>query len=176
MPGGRTLPKDEVNPSRIVGSINGEDLENSASDPQNEELQRSSQILRDVLNALPSEQRGELIELLQTITKESASRKLKTSLKSAAEQIVATICRNDISPCVSVGYEPERRTGDRRKSDRRQWANNSYTAWTPEDIRLLKDSVRQNLPLTLISRQLGRTPSAVEAKARSLGVILPSIE
>ncbi|SEP37019.1 hypothetical protein [Nitrosovibrio sp. Nv6] len=168
--------EDEVKPGKNVGLANGENPDEDVLDPWNEELQQSYQILKSVLNILPPESRGELVELLQIIAEDCVSRKSQSSLASTAEQIIARICRDDNAHPGAARREPERRAGERRQGERRQRAYNSYGPWTAEHIRILEAMVSQNVPIRRIALKLGRTSGAVEAKAKELNVPLPSIE
>jgi hypothetical protein len=49
---------------------------------------------------------------------------------------------------------------------------NTGKAWTPSDVKQLKQLARGNTPTRVVGLKLGRTPAAVQSKASSLGVSL----
>jgi len=49
---------------------------------------------------------------------------------------------------------------------------NHGKAWTPADVRQLKQEVKHNTPTRVLGLHLGRTPQAVQAKAGELKVSL----
>lgn len=49
---------------------------------------------------------------------------------------------------------------------------NHREAWTPQNVRQLKQEVRGNTPTRVLALHLGRTPAAVQQKAHELGVSL----
>ncbi|MEA2998614.1 MAG: hypothetical protein QOK17_447 [Sphingomonadales bacterium] len=49
---------------------------------------------------------------------------------------------------------------------------NHGASWTPAQVRQLREEVKQNTPTRVLGLHLGRTPSAVQAKASELGVSL----
>lgn len=46
---------------------------------------------------------------------------------------------------------------------------NHREAWTPQNVRQLKQEVRGNTPTRVLALHLGRTPAAVAPKAHELG-------
>lgn len=53
------------------------------------------------------------------------------------------------------------------KSDR-----NSGNAWTPADVRQLRELAQGNTPTRVIGLKLGRTPEAVQTRASQEGISL----
>ena len=49
---------------------------------------------------------------------------------------------------------------------------NHGKAWTPSDVKKLKQEVKQNTPTRVLGLHLGRTPEAVQAKASEVGLSL----
>ncbi len=49
---------------------------------------------------------------------------------------------------------------------------NAGKAWTPTDVKQLKQLAKENTPTRVAGLKLGRTPSAVQSKASSLRVSL----
>jgi hypothetical protein len=47
---------------------------------------------------------------------------------------------------------------------------NSGKAWTPADVKQLKQEIKQNTPTRVMGLHLGRTPEAAENKANDLGL------
>jgi hypothetical protein len=52
---------------------------------------------------------------------------------------------------------------------------NSGQSWEPQDLRALRQLVRENTPTRVIALKLGRTPSSVYQKARIEGVSLKPV-
>ena len=46
----------------------------------------------------------------------------------------------------------------------------SRSPWTPEDVAALQRLVSESLPLSIISKSMGRTEEAIQTKARELGL------
>jgi hypothetical protein len=53
-----------------------------------------------------------------------------------------------------------------------KYNRNSGKPWTASDITMLRNLARQNTPTRVIGLKLGRTPSAVRAKASQHGISL----
>lgn len=49
---------------------------------------------------------------------------------------------------------------------------NHGKAWSPGDMRMLRELARENTPTRVIGLKMGRTPDAVQQKASSEGVSL----
>src|SRR5687767_14813845 len=49
---------------------------------------------------------------------------------------------------------------------------NTGKPWTPQDVRELKQLVKENTPTRVIGVKLGRTPRAVQSKASEQGISL----
>ena len=52
---------------------------------------------------------------------------------------------------------------------------NHRKAWSASDLKQLKAEVKQNTPTRVLGLHLGRTPTAVQAKAGALGVSLKPV-
>ena len=52
---------------------------------------------------------------------------------------------------------------------------NTGKAWTSDDVKTLKSLAKENTPTRVIGLKLGRTPSAVYAKAASEGISLKPV-
>ncbi|SEN56868.1 hypothetical protein SAMN05216404_105163 [Nitrosospira multiformis] len=150
--------------------------DSNISNLSDEEFQQSCQILTKVLATLPSKRQRELFGLLQILVEDGTSQKQQSSVRPIAEKIVATVCRDDHSSR-PLPYQPERRISDRRRNDRRQSDQgkrlcNAGTPWTSEDIQILEIMAKQGIPHRRIALKLGRTSTAVEAKAKTLNIPL----
>ena len=49
---------------------------------------------------------------------------------------------------------------------------NSGKAWTPAEVKQVKQLAKQNTPTPVIGLKLGRTPAAVQTKASQEGISL----
>ena len=89
------------------------------SEPSLDELQRSHEILEALIATLPSRTRKELVDLLQTLSEEGASKETTEAVHQRALQIVSDICKpngsQEIESQGSVQKKGERRRLDRRK-------------------------------------------------------------
>lgn len=56
-----------------------------------------------------------------------------------------------------------------------QSTRNTGKAWTPSDVKHLKQLAKENTPTRVAGLKLGRTPGAVQSKASSLGVSLKPV-
>ena len=52
---------------------------------------------------------------------------------------------------------------------------NSGKTWTPQDIKTLKQLVKENTPTRLMGRELGRTEDAIYSKASDLGISIKPV-
>ncbi len=140
-----------------------------------EELRQSHSILQALIALMPSETRGEFVELLESLARSDKSAGSHPDRRRAL-QIVEEICRQEYPDREMARHEPERRAGERRRGDRRQQSPNNYgRPWTPEQIQTLQVLARQNTPIRRIALKLGRTSTAIQSKARELDLPLKLI-
>lgn len=102
-----------------VRSKNIVELNQPASGPSLEELQRSHQIVEALMAALPSDTKKELVDLLQTLAKGSEPQETISSVHQRALQIVSDICKPNTFQKIE-DQESGQEMGERRNRDRRQ--------------------------------------------------------
>ncbi|MEO6563762.1 MAG: hypothetical protein ABIN99_12085 [Nitrosospira sp.] len=95
------------------------ELNQQASGPSLEELQRSHHILEALIATLPPQAKKELVDLLQTLAKGDKSQETNSSVHQRALQIVSDICKPN-PPQEIEGQEYEQEAGERRQRDRRK--------------------------------------------------------
>lgn len=143
---------------------------NKISDLWSSELKRSHFILEGVMALLSPGARQELSAILEILAADGDPQKLH-SVRQQALQLVTDVCRQDVGD-ETTQYVSERRTGHRRQRDRRQHSRNHGSPWSTEDIRILQALAEQNVPVRRIALKLGRTSTAIESKAKEIGVPL----
>ena len=95
------------------------ELNQQASGPSLEELQRSHHILEALIATLPPQTKKELVDLLQTLAKGGESQETNSSIHQRALQIVCDICKpNPPQEIEDQKYEQE--ADERRQRDRRK--------------------------------------------------------
>jgi hypothetical protein len=94
------------------------ELNQQASSPSLEELQRSHHILEALIATLPPQAKKELVDLLQTLAKGGESQETNSSVHQRALQIVSDICKPN--PPQEIEDQYEQKAGERRQRDRRK--------------------------------------------------------
>ena len=94
------------------------ELNQQASDPSLEELQRSHHILEALIATLPPQAKKELVDLLQTLAKGDESQETNSSVHQRALQIVSDICKPN--PPQDLGDQEYEQASERRQRDRRK--------------------------------------------------------
>ena len=95
------------------------ELNQQASGPSLEELQRSHHILEALIATLPPQTKKELVDLLQTLAKGGESQEINNSIHQRALQIVSDICKPNPSEEIE-DQEYEQDASERRQRDRRK--------------------------------------------------------
>lgn len=161
--------KDEAN-NRFV------ELRRGISGLQLEEFARSLDILEALIALVPEETRGEFVKLLETLSKETPSPERRGLDRRRALEIVEEVCRQE-HPTKNgeTQHESDRRVGERRQRDRRKHSRNSGKPWTLEQIETLQSLAERNVPIRRIAKKLGRTSTAILAKAKDIDLPLDPI-
>ncbi|MBA4143409.1 MAG: hypothetical protein H0X43_10510 [Nitrosospira sp.] len=151
-----------------------DELKRRISSLQLGESGRTHEILEALIALVPQETRGEFVGLLETLSKDAPDRERRGFDRRRALQIVEGVCRPEhfAREAAQSQHESDRRVGERRQRDRRKWARNSRKPWTDEQIQALQTMVEQHVPVRRIALKLGRTSTAVLAKAKEIKLAL----
>jgi len=152
-------------------------LDQNNENTELKELRQSHRALQGLIALIPVENRDEFLELLQILDKKEKDVGEPQELSSANHgRILEIAARADRTTILdtenNAGYGPERRTGERRRGDRRQPVNNYGKPWTPEQIETLRTLAIQNTPIRRIALRLGRTSTAIQLKAKEIDLPL----